>query len=116
MKTMSMKKTLKAAHPFDASSALLFAVLSIGAISAASTAQAQTSTTNPPLTAPASNTQTRPATKNSGFAPPIPTGATTSSPALAPQLGNPGGKAAVQAQKSQPVQPLRAPIPTGKAS
>ncbi len=98
MKTMSMKKTLKAAHPFDASSALLFAVLSIGAVSAA---YAQTSSSNPPLTAPANSAQTRPATQSPGFAPPMPAGATTSSPALAPRLGSANTNPPLQAQGSQ---------------
>lgn len=75
----------KAAHPFDASSALLFAVLSIGAFTAASTAHAQSATNNPPLTAPANGT--RPAAPSLGVTPPIPHSATTPSPALAPQLG-----------------------------
>jgi len=75
----------KAAHPFDASSALLFAVLSIGAFSAVSSAHAQTSANNPPLTAPANST--RSAAPSQGVTPPIPHSATTASPALAPQLG-----------------------------
>lgn len=100
MKTTSMKKTLKAAHPFDASSALLFAVLSIGAVSAV---YAQTTSNNPPLTAPANSTQTRPAAQNPGFAPPMPAGnsATTPSPALAPRLGSANTHPAPQAQSSQ---------------
>lgn len=87
-------KPLKAAHPFDASSALLFAVLSIGAFTAASSTHAQTAQANPPLTAPANNSTTRPAAPSMGVTPPIPRSATTPSPALAPQLGT-------QAQNSQ---------------
>jgi hypothetical protein len=102
MKTpTTLNKPLKAAHPFDASSALLFAVLSIGAFSAASTVHAQSATNNPPLTAPANSAPVRPAAPNPGFTPPIPHSATTPSPALAPQLGNPAGASALQAQNSQ---------------
>lgn len=89
-------RPLKAAHPFDASSALLFAVLSIGAFTAASTAHAQSATNNPPLTAPANNS-TRPAAPALGVTPPIPHSATTPSPAMAPQLGG----TAQQVQNSQ---------------
>lgn len=87
MKTPTTLNTqpLKAAHPFDASSALLFAVLSIGAFTAASTAHAQTTQANPPLIAPANSP--RPAAPSLGVTPPIPHSATTPSPALAPQLG-----------------------------
>ncbi|EJE51491.1 hypothetical protein PMI14_03844 [Acidovorax sp. CF316] len=91
-------KPLKAAHPFDASSALLFAVLSIGAITAAPSAHAQSATNNPPLTAPAN--ATRPAAPSLGVTPPIPHSATTPSPALAPQLGGTAGTTQ-QVQNSQ---------------
>lgn len=96
--TTANTKPLKAAHPFDASSALLFAVLSIGAFTAASTVHAQSATNNPPLTAPANNT--RPAAPSLGVTPPIPHSATTSSPALAPQLGG-TASSTQQVQNSQ---------------
>ncbi|MFN9475836.1 EF-hand domain-containing protein [Acidovorax sp.] len=92
-------KPLKDAHPFDASSALLFAVLSIGAFAVAPYAHAQgaSSNSNPPLTAPASNTARPAAAPGVGVTPPIPHTATTPSPALAPQLGG----TAQQVQNSQ---------------
>lgn len=97
MKTPTTLNTkLKAAHPFDASSALLFAVLSIGALSAAPGVRAQSASANPPLTAPAPAT-TRQTAPTMGVTPPIPHTATTPSPALAPQLGG----TAMQAQNSQ---------------
>ncbi len=88
----------KAAHPFDASSALLFAMLCVGAFTAASTAHAQSATHNPPLTAPANST--RPAAPSLGVTPPIPHSATTPSPALAPQLGG-TARSSSQGQNSQ---------------
>lgn len=84
--TLNTSKPLKAAHPFDASSALLFAVLSIGGFTAVSSAHAQTAQSNPPLTAPA-NSNARTAAPSGGVTPPIPHSATTPSPALAPQFG-----------------------------
>lgn len=93
--TTSRHPSPKVAHPFDASSALLFAVLSIGALAAAPRVHAQTATNNPPLTAPA-NSAARPTPPSQAVVPPIPHTATTPSPALAPQIGT-----TTQAQNSQ---------------